>query len=636
MTRRLAVLLAVMVGACGLTLAVGTTRAASVTARLWAVGDMARCPNGAPASRAAADVVATDPRPLLALGDLAYPNGSASDFTNCYDPVWGAFRTQTRPAPGNHEYRTSGAAGYFGYFAPIDGWYAWELNGWQILALNSNCTNVGGCGVGSPEYTWLEAQLRDNPRACQLAYWHHPRWSQGNAGNTAEVGPLYTLLAQYGVELLLAGHDHLYQRYAPLDAAGMPDANGVVEIVAGTGGAEYNSGSRSNAPAPVVRGDNTFGALSVELADASWQTQFLPEAGRTFTDSASGACHGPAGQTPPTTTTTSATTTTVPTGTTTTTTTTPPGPDTQEPNSTVIAPLPGAGVTSPVTFTGQATDDVGVARVRVAVRDDVSRLWLQANGSFGSAYTQFDAALASTGARATGWSLARTLPLGSYHLSVKAVDTGGRSEASTPWVAFQVTGSSPTTTTTSTTTSTTTTSVPPTSSTTTAPSNDDVDDRWAFWGYLYSDGRRQSNGTYRWDQAPFRFTASSDRFQRGAALNGIGLRQDAAGAWYTTAAVATIPDPRPAGSAAVAAYLAAAIEDEGICGGMVFDNFSLTMVLYVADLYTAAGVPTTLRSYSGGFNELWVASAYWPVINTWPFATTSRTPGAPGCTVTSK
>jgi hypothetical protein len=629
-----------MVGVCGLALAVSTTRAAGVTARLWAVGDMARCPNGAPASRAAADVVTTDARPLLALGDLAYVDGSPSEFVNCYNPVWGQFRDQTRPVPGNHEYRTAGAAGYFGYFGPIGNWYAWELNGWQLLALNSNCSSIGGCGVGSAEYTWLEAQLRDNPRPCQLAYWHHARWTQGEHGNTSEVGPLYNLLAQYGVELLLVGHDHTYERYAPLDANGAPSADGVVEIVAGTGGAEHNSVSTINAPAPLVRDDTTYGALSVELSDASWQTEFRPEAGRTFTDTASGACHGgplsPGTTTtttgPGSTTTTSTTTTSsIPSGTTTT--TTAPGPDTQEPDSTVSAPLAGAGVTSPASFAGTATDDVSVARVRVAVRNDATLQWLQANGSFGSTFTQFDATLTSPGAAATGWSLARALPVAAYHLSVRAVDTSGRAETSTPWVAFQVIGMSTTTTTT---TSATTTSTTTTTTTTTAPVNNDFNDRWAFWGYLYSDAKRQSNGTYRWDQAPFRFTASSDRFQRGAALNGIGLRQDSSGAWFTTVAVATIPDPRTAGSAAVRAYLSASIEGEAICGGMVFDNFSLTTVQYIADLYTSVGVPTTIRTYGGGFNEVWVASTYWPVLNTWPFATTARTPGAPSCTVTTK
>ncbi len=506
---KLAGALVVVVAAVVFGVALRTTTAASAVARVWAAGDLAKCSNGAPASRAAADIVASDPqRPFLALGDLAYPNGSASDFANCYNPVWGnkpggdQLKDRTRPAPGNHEYRTAGAAGYLGYFAPITTWYAWELNGWQLLSLDSNCSFNGGCGPGSPEYTWLELQLRNNPRACQVAYWHHPRWSQGPHGNEYAVGPLYQLLVSYGVELLLTGHDHIYQRYAALDANKTPSPGGVVEIVVGTGGAERESGSTTNSPAPLVRNDTTFGALSLELDVSSWRSTFVPEAGRTFTDSATGTCH--------------------------------------------VGPL------TPTTTTGATT-------------------------------------------------------------------TGG------------TTTTSSSTTSTSTTSTSTTSTVPPT---TTTVATSEQNDLWAFWGYVYSDAKRQSNGTYRWDQAPYRYPESAARFQRGAAIAEIGLRQDAAGVWYTTVPIATIP--RPPDPAAIGPYLAASIEGEAICSGMVFDNFTLSMVQYIAQLYAEVGVPTTLRTYSGGFNELFVASTYWPTLNTWPYATTVRTPGAPNCTLTSK
>jgi 3',5'-cyclic AMP phosphodiesterase CpdA len=241
--------------------AVRASEAAGAAATVWAAGDIAKCDNGAPASRAAADIVASDSRPFLALGDLAYPNGSAADFANCYNPVWGPMRSRTRPTPGNHEYRTAGAAGYLSYFGLTSTWYSWELNGWQILSLDSNCSSNGGCGPGSPQYTWLETQLRSSSRSCQLAYWHHPRWTQGAHGNEYTVGPLYQLLVSYGVELLLAGHDHIYERYAALDANKAPSPNGVVEIVVGTGGAERESGSTTNSPTPLVRNDTTFGAL---------------------------------------------------------------------------------------------------------------------------------------------------------------------------------------------------------------------------------------------------------------------------------------------------------------------------------------------------------------------------------------
>src|SRR5207342_2407661 len=112
------------------------------------------------------------------LGDLAYPNGSISDFNNCFDPVWGPLKSRMEPVAGNHEYNTANAAGYQAYFGSVPRWYSWDENGWQVLAIDSNCDKIGGCGVGSPVYNWLLGKLRDDPHPCQIAYWHHPRWSQ--------------------------------------------------------------------------------------------------------------------------------------------------------------------------------------------------------------------------------------------------------------------------------------------------------------------------------------------------------------------------------------------------------------------------------------------------------------------------
>jgi hypothetical protein len=397
---------------------------------LWAVGDMARCPNGQSANRAATNVIGTDPsRSILTLGDHVYPNGTPAEFTNCFHPVWGGFKSAMRPTLGNHEYLTEGAAGYFSYFGAVGNWYAWEANGWQLLALDSNCDKLsGGCVATSPQYQWLEAQLRDNPHPCQLAYFHHPRWSQGAHGNTATVGPLYKLLVKYGVELAINGHDHNYQRYAALDGNGAPDPNGVVEIIAGTGGADHTTGTTTNAPAPIVRDSTAFGALSIELGTTTWRTTFVPENGRTFTDTATGTCHGGQSTPPP------ATTTSVPT-----TTTTAPAGDTQLPDSTVSQPRPGAAVAAPVAFNGGATDDVAVSKVRTAVRNQATLQWLQPDGSFSATFRLFDAQLSAPNTRATAWSWTWSLPPGSYGLSVRAVDTSGKVETSTPWVTFSVT-----------------------------------------------------------------------------------------------------------------------------------------------------------------------------------------------------
>jgi hypothetical protein len=326
--------------------------------------------------------------------------------------------------------------------------------------------------------------------------------------------------------------------------------------------------------------------------------------------------------------------------------------DAQEPNSTVTQPAPGSSVTSPITARGSATDDIAVTKVRTAVRNQTTLLWLQADGTFGSTFRLFDAQLTAPGARSTSWSWSTSLAPGSYGLSVRAVDGSGRAETSTPWVTFTVVPGQPpatTTTTTSTTTSTTTTTTttaPPSTTTTTSTStttpttapDPTLADRWAFWGYLFSDGSRLANGTWRWDQAPHRYAASATRFQRGAAALDYTVHLGSGGAYVTDQPIAAVPDPRTAGSSAVEAFLAATIEDEAVCGGMVFDNPNRVMVEYVRDLYRAAEptVPTVLKVYGDGFAELSVLSANWPLINAWPYATTVRTPGAPNCTLFEK
>jgi hypothetical protein len=371
-----------------------------------------------------------------------------------------------------------------------------------------------------------------------------------------------------------------------------------------------------------VRNSNTFGVLALTLTASGWSTSFVPEAGATFTDSASGTCRVP--------------------GTTTTTPTT----VAAEPDSRVSNPFPNTTIGSPATFTGTATAAAGVNRVRVSIRNQATQLWLQDDGTFGSTFRQFDATLALPGATSTSWTLTRALPNAGYGVGTKAVDTAGRTEAVTPWVTFAVSGSSPPTTPpptappssappptappptgTTTTTSTTSTTTPPSGS---------VDDEWAFWGYLYSDGQRQSNGTWRWDQAPYRYSASAARFVRGAQAANFTVRLDASGAYYTNQSIPALRDPTNAGAAAIRAYLAATIEDEATCLGMVYDNPQLSVVQYVQSLYTAVNVPTRRVTYSGGFNELFVDQPNWSLIGGWPYATTVRTPGASNCNVNAK
>jgi Calcineurin-like phosphoesterase len=259
-----------------------------------AAGDISTCTSSG--DTATARIVLGTPGTVLTLGDNVYENGTRREFADCYDPTWGQVLDRTRPAPGNHDYHTAGAAGYFGYFGeragdPKLGYYAFDLGAWRIYSLNSNCADIGGCDARSKEVAWLQADLAANRTQCVLAYWHHPRYRSGPHGNNAAVGALWTTLATAGAELVLNGHDHDYERFAPQSASGTVDPSaGLVEFVVGTGG---NNHYQFGAIEPNSRAhDNTsFGVLQVTLAPGSWTSRFVPVAGRTYSDSASGTCH---------------------------------------------------------------------------------------------------------------------------------------------------------------------------------------------------------------------------------------------------------------------------------------------------------------------------------------------------------
>jgi hypothetical protein len=253
---------------------------------LLAAGDIASC--SSPGDAATAAVLRAQPvdAPIAALGDLAYEAGSVADFRNCFDPTWGPFKARIHPALGNHEYGTKGAAGYFGEFAgsnvgtPGQGWYSWDVGAWHLVALNSNCDTVG-CGPDSPQVRWLRADLAAHPAMCTVAYWHHPRWSSGLHGDQAQVDGLWKAVAAGGVDLVLSGHDHDYERFAPID--------GVREFVVGTGGASHYPRATHPATSEVWDG-SSFGVLRLTLHPTSYEWRFLPAAGSTFTDSGSAAC----------------------------------------------------------------------------------------------------------------------------------------------------------------------------------------------------------------------------------------------------------------------------------------------------------------------------------------------------------
>lgn len=257
-------------------------------AALYAVGDIGYC-GGAAAETAA---LIPDGAQLLALGDLAYPQGTATDYRDCYLPHYARLLPTTLPVPGNHEYY-SGADGYFEVFGPGIGtprrpWYARESGPWRLLMLNSNCDAVGGCDKGSPQYEWLSRQLRDHPRRCLAAAWHHPVASSGSHGADPAASALQGLLVRSGADFVLNGHDHMYERFARLGAGGRPDPGGAREFVVGTGGADlYEFGTP--APGSQVRFNADHGVLRVELHPQSYSWEFLAVDG-SFVDSGTDSC----------------------------------------------------------------------------------------------------------------------------------------------------------------------------------------------------------------------------------------------------------------------------------------------------------------------------------------------------------
>ena len=232
---------------------------------------------------------------MFTAGDNAYDDGTASQFADCYGPSWGRHKARTRPAAGNHDYHTDGATGYYNYFGAAagvagKGYYSYNLGAWHVVVLNSNCSEVGGCGAGSVQEKWLRADLAANPTSCTAAIWHHPLFSSGQHGNNSSVKPLFKALYDYDADVVLNGHDHTYERFAPQDANGVATAQGIREFVVGMGGrSHYDWGSVK--PNSEVRNRNTYGVIKLTLHATSYDWKFIPEAGKTFTDSGSQACH---------------------------------------------------------------------------------------------------------------------------------------------------------------------------------------------------------------------------------------------------------------------------------------------------------------------------------------------------------
>jgi len=223
---------------------------------------------------------------VFTAGDNAYVDGTYTEYLNCYDPTWGRHKSRTKPSPGNHDYLTSGAAGYFQYFNNIPSYYAYDLGAWRIYSLNSEVD----VSLSSAQVAWLSNDLSANPRQCVLAYWHRPRWSSGsNHGDAMNMQAIWQLLYDAGAELVINGHEHQYERFSEMDASGSAVSQGLREIVVGTGGAAlYPFGTPKSASQ--VRNNTTYGVLKLTLRSTGYDWQFVPIAGSTFTDSGSDTC----------------------------------------------------------------------------------------------------------------------------------------------------------------------------------------------------------------------------------------------------------------------------------------------------------------------------------------------------------
>jgi acid phosphatase type 7 len=262
---------------------------------LVGAGDIADCTDLSGAE-ATAKLLEKIPGTVMAVGDLAYPDGSAANFV-CYDRTWGRVRSRTRPAPGNHEFHSSGAAYYFQYFGAAagdttKGYYSYELGTWHIVVLNSECVEAGGCDSASAQGKWLREDLAAHPVACTLAYFHKPLFSSGGRhGDDLTVKPLWDALYAANADVIVSGHDHDYERFAPQTPDAKSDAaRGIREFVAGTGGKNHRPFGLIR-PNSEVRDAEAFGVLKLTLLPGRYEWEFVPEAGKTFHDSGQGNCH---------------------------------------------------------------------------------------------------------------------------------------------------------------------------------------------------------------------------------------------------------------------------------------------------------------------------------------------------------
>jgi uncharacterized protein YjdB len=274
--------------------AVVTVQSASGAPVLAGAGDIADCSRASQEGTAKlldgiAGTVAT-------FGDGAYPDGSLADYMNCFDPSWGRHKARTRPSTGNHEYNhgsAAGAPGYYAYWGAAAGdsgigYYSYDLGGWHVVVINSSLD----MSVGSTQERWLRADLAAHPATCTLSYWHHPRFSSGGNGSTLATQPIWQALYDYGADVVVNGHDHDYERFAPQTPTGALDnVNGIREFVVGTGGNSLYSWPGNPIANSQIRSNTDYGVIKLTLWPTSYDWEFVPVAGGSFHDNGSASCH---------------------------------------------------------------------------------------------------------------------------------------------------------------------------------------------------------------------------------------------------------------------------------------------------------------------------------------------------------
>jgi len=266
------------------------------SAILVGAGDIANCEiTGGSGARGTARLLDAIPGTVFTVGDHAYPSGTAKQLQDCYEPTWGRHKARTRPSPGNHDYLTDKGKPYYDYFAELAGperrgYYSYTLGAWHIVALNS----VVAADSRSPQMQWLRQDLTENRSICTLAYWHSPVFSSGPHGTEAQTTShmleVWRLLYEFGADVVITGHDHIYERFAPQDPKGKLDPQkGIREFVVGTGGGGLYEFKRT-LPNSEVRSNRSYGVLKMTLRASDYSWEFVPSAGEPFRDSGTAAC----------------------------------------------------------------------------------------------------------------------------------------------------------------------------------------------------------------------------------------------------------------------------------------------------------------------------------------------------------